>query len=203
VPELAIAPVAGLELAIAPVAAEPEHVLVAVELGRGLAVVERELDPVETELELGQAAAELELGRVAVALRTKSAIGARHRDLVPLLTAEDLVAAAETTREPAATEAAIAWERPAAAAAGIAAVAAAAATEAEAEEDAGGKIDERKIKTKPKHDDFIKNFSDRFRDRHFLLFGPCSARGSAGQTGCGCVIAAGTEGLRHTATGCR
>ncbi len=47
-----------------------------------------------------------------VALRTKSVTAAHRRDLVPLLeAAEDLVAAvAETTREPAAAEAVIAWE---------------------------------------------------------------------------------------------
>ena len=48
---------------------------------------------------------------LAVALRTKSVIAAHHPDQVPLLAVEeDLAAAAvETTREPAAAEAAIAW----------------------------------------------------------------------------------------------
>jgi len=50
--------------------------------------------------------------RLAVALRTKSVIVAHRPDLVPLLEAgEDLAAAvAETTRVPAAAEAAVAWE---------------------------------------------------------------------------------------------
>jgi hypothetical protein len=50
--------------------------------------------------------------QLAVALRTKSVTAARRLDLVPLLEAgEDLAAAvAATTREPAAAEAATAWE---------------------------------------------------------------------------------------------
>jgi hypothetical protein len=50
--------------------------------------------------------------RLAVALRTKSVIAAHRPDLVvPLLEAEeDLAVVAETTREPAAAEAAQAWE---------------------------------------------------------------------------------------------
>src|SRR5437867_439430 len=53
---------------------------------------------------------ELELVQVAVALRTRSVTAAHRPDLVPLLEAEeDLVAVAETTREPVAAEAAIAW----------------------------------------------------------------------------------------------
>jgi hypothetical protein len=77
--------------------------VVALELVIGLVVA---------ELELGQVAAALELVRAAVALRTKSVTAAHRRDLVPLLEAvEDLAAAAaETTREPAAAEAVIAWE---------------------------------------------------------------------------------------------
>jgi len=51
------------------------------------------------------------IAQLAVALRTKSVIAAHRPDLVPLLEAEDLAAAvAETTREPAAAEAVIAWE---------------------------------------------------------------------------------------------
>ena len=48
---------------------------------------------------------------LAVALRTKSVIAAHHPDQVPLLAVEEDLAAAgaETTREPAAAEAAIAW----------------------------------------------------------------------------------------------
>jgi hypothetical protein len=47
--------------------------------------------------------------RLAVPLRTKSVIAPHHRGLVPLLGAEDLAAEVETTREPAAAEAVIAW----------------------------------------------------------------------------------------------
>jgi hypothetical protein len=55
-------------------------------------------------------ALERELVRVAVALKIKSVTTAHRRGLVPVPAAEDLVAAAETTREPAAAEAAKAWE---------------------------------------------------------------------------------------------
>jgi hypothetical protein len=86
---------------------EPEIVLVA---------AEREHDPVVAVLELAPAVAELARGHpharpAAVAPTTKSVTAAHRRDLVRLLAAEDLaVAVAETTREPVATEAAIAWE---------------------------------------------------------------------------------------------
>ena len=80
-------------------------------------VPERELAQVEVELEHGPVAVVLVRGHpraqlAVVALRTKSVTAAHRRDLVPLLeAAEDLVAAvAETTREPAAAEAVIAWE---------------------------------------------------------------------------------------------
>ena len=50
------------------------------------------------------------IAQLAVALRTKSVTAAHRPDLVPLLEAEeDLAAVAETTREPVAAEAAIAW----------------------------------------------------------------------------------------------
>ena len=76
-----------------------------------LVVSESPAVPVALERELGLVEAEPELVQVAVALRTKSVIAARRPDLVPLLAgAEDLAAAVvETTRDPAATEAAIAW----------------------------------------------------------------------------------------------
>jgi hypothetical protein len=66
-------------------------------------------DPVV--LELAPAEAELGLVRVAVAQRTRLGTAVHLRDLVRHLAAEvDLVvAAAETTREPAAIEAAAAW----------------------------------------------------------------------------------------------
>ena len=47
---------------------------------------------------------------VAVPLRTKSATAAHHRGQVAVARVEDLRAVAETTREPAAAGAAIAWE---------------------------------------------------------------------------------------------
>ena len=52
---------------------------------------------------------ELALAPGAVALRTKSATAAHHRGLVAVPRVEDSAAAAETTREPAATEAEKAW----------------------------------------------------------------------------------------------
>ena len=65
------------------------------------------------ELERGQAVAVPVLGhrhvQLAIPLRTKSVTAAHHRDLALLLAAEDLAAVAETTREPAAAEAATAW----------------------------------------------------------------------------------------------
>jgi len=68
-----------------------------------------ELVDQEALAELANQVAEPELGQVAVAPRTKSVTAAHHRDLVHL-EAEDLAAAAvETTREPAATEAVVAW----------------------------------------------------------------------------------------------
>ena len=90
------------------------------------AVQESPAVPVAPERELAQVAVELEHGPVVVvlvrghprdqlavlALRTKSVTAAHRHDLVPLLeAAEDLAAeVAETTREPAAAEAVIAWE---------------------------------------------------------------------------------------------
>jgi hypothetical protein len=77
------------------------------------AVLALELDPVAVpELELGRVVAlELVLVQVAVALRTRSVIAAHRPDLVPLLEAEEDLAAAvaETTHEPVAAEAVAAW----------------------------------------------------------------------------------------------
>src|SRR5207244_1453090 len=94
------------------------------ELERDQAVLELEHARVAAVLELAPAAVELERVPVAaglaqghprvqpaVAPTTKSVTVAHRRGLVPLLAAEDLAAAAaETTREPVATEAVIAWE---------------------------------------------------------------------------------------------
>ena len=79
------------------------------------AVQESPAVPAAPERELVQVEAvparEHPRARPAVALRTRSVTAAHRRGLVPLLGAEDLAAAAaETTREPAAAEAVIAWE---------------------------------------------------------------------------------------------
>jgi hypothetical protein len=107
-----IAPVEELLRAIGPVAVALERAL----------VVALERDLVEAKLERDQAAVELERvpvepeldplrAQLAVVPTTKSVTAAHRRDLVPPLAAEDLaVAVAVTTREPAATEAVIAWE---------------------------------------------------------------------------------------------
>jgi hypothetical protein len=96
---------------VEPAVLELETVLAAeLELGIGLVAAELEHDPVAVELEHVQGEAELELVRAAVPLRIKSVIAAHHRGLVPVLGAEDLAAEVETTREPAAAEAVIAWE---------------------------------------------------------------------------------------------
>jgi hypothetical protein len=122
VAELAHDPVA-VELELAPVAVELELAPVAVELELAPVAEELELDPVvAAEPELAQVVAEPARGqvgavavpghqraRVAVAARTKS-VTAAHRRGLPLLVAEDLAVVAETTPEPAATEAATAWE---------------------------------------------------------------------------------------------
>ena len=113
-PELETAPVVELTLAIdlvAELAPEIDPVVAALERGPVVAAVER--DQAVAELEPDQAEAVLApghpRGQPGVA-PTKSAIAAHRRGLVPLLAAEDLAAAAETTREPAAAEAVIAWE---------------------------------------------------------------------------------------------
>ena len=74
-------------------------------------VVELELNRVEgPELVIAQVEALPERDPVAVPLRTRSAIAAHHRGLVPVpKRVVDLAAAAETKREPAAAEAARAW----------------------------------------------------------------------------------------------
>src|SRR5438094_359407 len=102
--ELELVQVAA-ELGLVQVQAEPERDLVVAVAVRGLVEAEPELAPGVAEPVRGHPRA-----RLAVALRTKSVTAAHRRDL-PLLAAEDLVAgAAETTREPAAAEAVIAWE---------------------------------------------------------------------------------------------
>jgi hypothetical protein len=96
-----------------------ELVVRVVELERSQEEAEQVLGPVAAEQELVQVVAALEhvqgeaelgLVRVAVPLRTKSVIAPHHRGLVPVLGAGDLAAEVETTREPVAAEAVIAWE---------------------------------------------------------------------------------------------
>ena len=94
---------------VEPAVQESPAVPVAPELGSLAQVaVELEHGPVVVVLVRGHPRAQL----AVLALRTKSVTAAHRRDLVPLLAAaEDLAAAvAETTREPAAAEAVIAWE---------------------------------------------------------------------------------------------
>jgi hypothetical protein len=113
-PELA--PVAAPELAPVQVAvqvqapvlvqgvAELEHARAEAARERGLVVAELELVRAEAARVLG-----LQRDQLAVPRRTRSATEAHHRDLARLLAAEDLAAVVETTRDPAATEAATAW----------------------------------------------------------------------------------------------
>ncbi len=110
------------ELEHDPVAAELELVRVVAELEHDPVVAELELVPVVVELEHVPVAADLEHvpvaveqardhrhAQLAVAPKIKSVTAAHHRGL-PLLAVADLAAAAETTREPAAIEAVVAWE---------------------------------------------------------------------------------------------
>jgi len=103
--EQAIVPGVALELQTVPAAEELEHAPAA-ELALVQAVAVLEPDQVAVVLVRDHLRA-----RLAEALRTKSVTAAHPHDLVPLLEAgEDLAAAAvETTREPAAAEAATAW----------------------------------------------------------------------------------------------
>jgi hypothetical protein len=111
---LAIDPAVELARELVPVLAEREPALAAAELERALVAAVRELAPVALELEHVPVAAVLAQGhphaQLAVALATKSVTAAHRRGLLRLA-AEDLAAAAAvTTREPAVTEAVIAWE---------------------------------------------------------------------------------------------
>jgi hypothetical protein len=124
--------------------AEPAQGIVPeAELEHAPVVVELERVPVEAELalvwvEVGPEPDPLR-AQVAVALRTKS-VTAAHRRGLPLLAVEDLAVVAETTREPAATEAARAWE--AADLVAVVAVAAVAAGAAAAVAEDKGTVDE-------------------------------------------------------------
>ena len=95
--------------------AEPGHDPVAAQLGLARVVAELEHGLVVAKLERGPVAEppvpNQPHAQLAVPPRTKSVIAVHHRGRVPLLAAvEDLAAAAaETMRDPAATEAGIAW----------------------------------------------------------------------------------------------
>ena len=148
--------------------------------------------PVAPQLEPAQVAVELEHGPVVVvlvrghprarlavlALRTKSVTAAHRRDLVPLLeAAEALAVEAETTREPAAAEAAIAWEVADTVAVEEAAVVvvavvmvAAVAVVVAAEDGDKRTIDgEKDYEDKAKHHDIIENDRARRSDPHNRL----------------------------------
>lgn len=111
-PELAIAQAAGRELGIDPVVAEPEIDPVA---APELAIVPVVAEPAlltdrAVVLALVPVEVELVLDPVAVPVRTKLVTAPHRRGLVPVpKRVEDLAAAAETTRDPAATEAEKAW----------------------------------------------------------------------------------------------
>ena len=104
--------VAQVELALGPVLAELELDPVPAELERVPVEAELPLVPVGVEQALARVVAAPVRGRPrvqrAVALRTKS-VTAAHRRGLPRLAVEDLAAVVETTREPAAAEAVIAW----------------------------------------------------------------------------------------------
>jgi hypothetical protein len=126
-----IAPVAveaeSQAVEIAQAAEEPERDLVAEELERDLVAEELERDLAAEEPEHGPVVVVPVQGhrhdQLVAVLKTKLVIGAHRRDRVPIA-AVDLVVEAETTREPAAIEAVVAW------AAVVTAVAVAAAAEA-------------------------------------------------------------------------
>ena len=110
---LVIVPAAELALVIVPVAVQaPVLVQGVAELEHARAVAELERDPAVAALEHGQAVApvqNLRRDQLEARRRTRSATEARRRDLARLLAVEDSAAVVETTRDPAATEAGIAW----------------------------------------------------------------------------------------------
>ena len=98
VPELAIVLAEALVLIIVP--AEVQAPVIALAEVREPETVQVEAVPVRSHLR----------ARLAVPLRIKSVTGPRRHDQVLPLTVEDLaVEVVETTRDPAVTEAAIAW----------------------------------------------------------------------------------------------
>jgi len=206
----------GLAVQAALVGPEDPAVLVALAVPEDPAVqvaLERELVQVEAGLVQGHRPAQQ-----AEALRTKSVIAARHPDQVPLLAVEEDLAAAvaETTREPAAAEAGIAWEvadtvaagvaeagtEPAAVAEDAAVVAEDVAVAAEDAEDKGGVNDEETNENKNKYYDFAEDFSGRLCGPYFLFVNDHSARCAIGQNGCTCYSAAKPKRIRLTEASC-
>ena len=109
VPEDPVVP-AALVVLESPAVPENQVVLVVPESPavRALAIVLAGVQEPETALVEVEAAPERD--KVAVPLRIKSVTAPHRRGLVPVpKRVEDLAAAAETTRDPAATEAATAW----------------------------------------------------------------------------------------------
>ena len=99
------------ELELVPVVAAQELDPVAVPV---LVIVQEEAELERVQVEgvpgLVQVEGVPELDPVVVPLRTKSVIAAHHRGQVPAPRVEDSAVAAQTTREPAAAEAVVAWE---------------------------------------------------------------------------------------------
>ena len=104
-------PVVRVELAVRVASGElVVRVELAVQVASGEPVVRVELAAqVASGEPVVQVVAELEPVRAAVPVRARSVTVARHRGLVPVPRAEDLAAAAETTRERVVVEAARAW----------------------------------------------------------------------------------------------
>ena len=106
---------AGLAvLVVQEVSAEPAVQVVREALAEPGAQVAREaLAGLAAQEELAElvapAVAELGLGQAALLVRPKWVTAPHHRDQVPVLKAEDLAAATETTRAPVVAEAAKAW----------------------------------------------------------------------------------------------
>jgi hypothetical protein len=220
-----VVPEDPVELAVQVALVVPESPAVLVALAvravrEVLVVSENPAVPVALERELVQVEAELVRDRprvqLAAALRTKSVIAAHPHDLVPLLAAEEDLAAAvaETTRARAAAEAVQAWavadtvaEEEAAAVtepAAVAEVAAAAVVDVVAVEDAEDKatVDEEKTnEIKNRYYDFAENFSGRFCDPCFLFVRHRGAGGAFGQNRCACDIAAKPKRIRLTKAG--
>ena len=163
-------------------------------------------------------------GLLAVALKTKSVIAAHHPGQVPLLGAEEDLAAAvaETTRAPAAAEAAKAWavadtaaaaeaadtvvvvaEAVAAVVAEVAAVVEAVVAAAEVDDDKATVDKEKTNEIKNRYYHFVESFRDCLRDRWLLLVRLEFERGSTVAIRRSFADAASTKTIRHTETSSR